>query len=128
VRPDVGLRPAAALTRTLMIAPSRGACLFISEIWCKRFRYCGISKAPPNVITAIRVAELFSSGEVVIPCRRRIRFHPLSSLPINSGPCPKCGMQVVLTVIEPATDVDHEVRTSECPECNYRRKVTVRFR
>ena len=57
-----------------------------------------------------------------------ILSHPLTSQPINTRPCPKCGLPMFVTRISPSTDVDHEERTYECPACNYSKIATVRFR
>jgi hypothetical protein len=57
-----------------------------------------------------------------------IERHPLTSQPIKTRLCLKCGVPMLVTRIEPATEVDHEVRTCECLASKVSQTVPVRFR
>jgi ribosomal protein S27AE len=54
-------------------------------------------------------------------------FDP-SAPSINKRPCPKCGLPIFLSKIEPADKDDHDQRTFECSTCDYAETVMVRFR
>jgi hypothetical protein len=57
------------------------------------------------------------------------RFDPLERLPPSfRRRCWKCGLPMVLSLIEPTEDVDKESRTFECASCNYEETVTAKFR
>ena len=48
--------------------------------------------------------------------------------PIARRRCPKCGLQMFLSRIEPSDQVDREERTYECAMCPYGETLTVKFR
>jgi ribosomal protein S27AE len=52
--------------------------------------------------------------------------------PTNPPPaklrCPKCGVSMFLSQIDPTDKADHDERTYECAECDYFEKMVVQFR
>ena len=51
-----------------------------------------------------------------------------ASAPIGQRRCPKCGLPMFLSQIEPADTVGQDRRTFECTTCAYAEIVTVQFR
>jgi endogenous inhibitor of DNA gyrase (YacG/DUF329 family) len=43
-------------------------------------------------------------------------------------PCPKCGLPMLLSRIEPTDKIDYDQQTYECPTCAYAETVTDEFR
>jgi hypothetical protein len=58
----------------------------------------------------------------------RFRFNLLTSLPVFTRRCPKCGELMTLNGIGLSTDVDHEERNYECASCAYCETVRAKFR
>ena len=63
-----------------------------------------------------------SEWELRMPQRR-----DLSIPPIGERRCPKCGLPLLLSVIEPAEGTHEDLRTFECRECYYAETVAVQF-
>jgi hypothetical protein len=59
---------------------------------------------------------------------RQFQTSPPSQELIDRPNCPKCGTKMWLARIEPDSKPGHDVRTFECPECDYWEAVTVKFR
>ena len=55
-------------------------------------------------------------------------FDPASSPPIGKRRCPKCGLPMFLSRIEPAEKDGTDQQTFECATCDYAETVTVQFR
>jgi predicted RNA-binding Zn-ribbon protein involved in translation (DUF1610 family) len=47
---------------------------------------------------------------------------------INRPPCPKCGTAMFIVRIYPDEKPDYDLRTFECPDCNYEEIRCVKFR
>jgi len=56
----------------------------------------------------------------------RYNFDPTQP-PIVQRPCPKCGLPMFLSRIEPTDKIDHAQRTFECSTCAYEETVKVEF-
>ena len=58
------------------------------------------------------------------------RPHNFKSTPpaLAQRPCPKCGVPMLLTLIEPTEQIDDDQRTFECWTCSYFETVVVAFR
>jgi hypothetical protein len=58
---------------------------------------------------------------------RHHHFGTLSSQTIERPACPKCGIRMMLTRIEP-DEPDHDKRTFECFECGNSENVVVKYK
>jgi len=56
------------------------------------------------------------------------RFDPTTPPPVGQRRCPKCGVPMLLTLIEPTEQADDDQRTFECWSCSYSERVVVTFR
>jgi len=56
------------------------------------------------------------------------RFDPSQLPPIARRRCPKCGLQLFLSYVEPSERDGYEDQTFECSLCPYGETVTVKFR
>jgi hypothetical protein len=59
---------------------------------------------------------------------RPLRFDPTTPPPVGQRRCPKCGVLMLLTLIEPTEQADDDQRTFECWSCSYSETVVVAFR
>ena len=48
--------------------------------------------------------------------------------PLAQRRCPKCGLPMLLSRIEPTDKIDYDQQTYECPTCAYAETVTDEFR
>jgi hypothetical protein len=55
-------------------------------------------------------------------------FDPLNSPPLGKRRCPKCGLPMFLSTVEPSEQDDQDERTFECAKCAYAETVIVQFR
>ena len=56
------------------------------------------------------------------------RSDPSPLPPIARRRCPSCGLQMFLSHIEPTDRAHYEWRTFECPMCDHKETMTVKFR
>jgi ribosomal protein S27AE len=56
--------------------------------------------------------------------RWRNRFNP-TKVPVEQRRCPKCGVPLFLSYIEPTDQADQDQRTFECTTCAYSETVIV---
>ena len=54
-------------------------------------------------------------------------FRP-SVPPLGQNRCPKCGVPMFMSQIDPSDKPDYDVRTFECQRCDYSETITVQFR
>jgi hypothetical protein len=47
--------------------------------------------------------------------------------PLGMRRCPKCGVPMLLALIEPTDQADHDQRTFECSTCAYAEVVAVKY-
>ena len=62
----------------------------------------------------------------VMPRPRRL--DPPTPPPVGQRRCPKCGVLMLLTLIEPTEQADDDQRTFECWSCSYSETLVVTFR
>jgi hypothetical protein len=55
------------------------------------------------------------------------RFDPMTPPPVGQRRCPKCGVPMLLTLIEPTEQAYDDQRTFECWSCSYSETVVVTF-
>jgi hypothetical protein len=48
--------------------------------------------------------------------------------PLNQPPCPKCAAGMWLARIEPTDKPDYDLRTFECPRCEYSETMMVKYK
>jgi hypothetical protein len=64
--------------------------------------------------------------ECAMPQRKR--FRPSNPPPSGKRRCPKCGLPMFLSKIEPVEKEGRDERTFECAQCAYGERVIVKFR
>ena len=58
---------------------------------------------------------------------RHFHFEKASPPAIERPACPKCGIRMMLTRVEP-DEPDHDKRTFECFECGHSKSVVVKYK
>ena len=48
--------------------------------------------------------------------------------PVGMRRCPRCGAPLILSLIEPTDQADHDQRTFECSTCAYAEVAVVKYR
>jgi len=55
------------------------------------------------------------------------RFDPMTPPPVGQRQCPKCGVPMLLTLVEPAEQADDDQRTFKCWSCSHSETIVVTF-
>jgi len=82
----------------------------------------GIARGMGVVETAYAAMTGFGLSERVMP-----HLRDLTIPPFGERRCPKCGLPMLLSVIEPGDNGHEDLRTFECQECYYAETVAVHF-
>ncbi len=90
----------------------------------RRIRTVGGASVPQDyAVNAGLAVKLWYAGVMPLPQK----FDPANP-PLGQRRCPKCGLPLFLSCIEPSDQDDHDQRTFECSKCVYAETVIVNLR